>query len=298
LAKSVTLTKESAYQNLEIACQKVGLNADGAELIRLGSNAVFRLPKHVIVRMARDGDSLGNAQKQVAVARWLENENYPAVRVLDVEQPQDVDGHATTFWQSVSEQEKYAPLVRVAELIRWLHRLDAPPSLTLPAYQPFAELEGRISGLSNLDPADASFMHQRIDEVRTRYSILEFSLKSGPIHGDANVGNVILDREDNPVVIDLDSFSIGHREWDLVQTALFYERFGWHTEEEYQTFVDTYGFDIMTWSGYPVLADYREISMTLWLCGKAGADERAAAEVRKRIDTIRSDGDRREWAPF
>ena len=39
-------------------------------------------------------------------------------------------------------------------------------------------------------------------------------------------------------VFDLDSFAVGPREWDLVQTALFYDRLGWHTREEYRTFVE------------------------------------------------------------
>jgi len=55
----------------------------------------------------------------------------------------------------------------------------------------------------------------------------------------------------DPVLIDPDSFAAGPREWDLVQTALFYDRFGWHNAKEYRTFVDVYGFDIMDWSGYP-----------------------------------------------
>lgn len=155
-----------------------------------------------------------------------------------------------------------------------------------------------MSGLDNLGQADASFIRHRIDELRADYDALEFALKPGVIHGDANVGNVILDRRGNPVLIDLDSFCVGPREWDLVQTALFHERFGWHSEGEYRSFVEVYGFDIMTWPGYQVLADYREIAMTLWLCGKAADDERAAAEVRKRIEAIRSGGDRRDWGPF
>jgi hypothetical protein len=84
------------------------------------------------------------------------------------------------------------------------------------------------------------------------------------------------------VLIDLDSFATGPREWDLVQTALFYERFSWHTAQEYRTFVDVYGFDIMTWPGYPTLADYRELSMTLWLAGKARESESVIQEIRKR----------------
>jgi aminoglycoside phosphotransferase (APT) family kinase protein len=210
----------------------------------------------------------------------------------------DIDGHVATFWVSVSESEKYAPIRQVADLIRRLHDLDPPSGFTLPAAQPFVDLESRLSVLANLDVADAEFLRELVGELRSRYDTLHFPLPPGVIHGDANVGNVILSRDGEPVLIDLDGFAVGPREWDLVQTALFYERFGWHTKEEYRTFVEVYGFDIMSWSGYRVLAAYREISMTLWLAGKAGADEEAAAEVRKRVESIRSGGSRREWAPF
>ncbi|MCI2423980.1 aminoglycoside phosphotransferase family protein [Saccharopolyspora sp. K220] len=293
----MALTEETAEHALVAACGHARLDPAGAELIRIGSNAVYRLKTPVIVRITRDSESIENAQKQVAVARWLESQSYPATRALHVDQPVDLAGHIATFWESVSEREEYAPIDRVAELIRRLHELAEPP-LSLPTKQPFAELDSRLSDLANLAVDDASFLRERITRIRDEYGKLEFPLRPGAIHGDANIGNVILDRDGNPVLIDLDSFCAGPREWDLVQTALFYERFGWHTEEEYRTFVKVYGFNIMEWAGYPVLADYREVAMTLWLCGKAGEDDRAAAEVRKRVEAMRSGGTRLDWAPF
>jgi hypothetical protein len=58
-------------------------------------------------------------------------------------------------------------------------------------------------------------------------------------------------------VIDLDNFATGPRKWDLIQTAIFYDRLGWHTREEYEAFTKVYGYDIMQWPGYPMLADIR-----------------------------------------
>jgi Ser/Thr protein kinase RdoA (MazF antagonist) len=293
------LTEETTRHALGAVCERAGLDPSGAELIRIGSNAVYRLVNPVIVRISRDGEVVDNARKQVAVARWLEAEDYPAMRALDVDQPIDLDGYVATLWESASEREEYAPLTQVADLIRRLHQLEVPRSLSLPEKRPFDELDRRLhDNLEHLDSADAEFLRERIKALRGRYEALDFALKPGAIHGDANVGNVILDRHGDPVLIDLDSFCVGPREWDLVQTALFYERFGWHTEQDYRDFVRVYGFDIMTWDGYPVLADYRELAMTLWLGQKAGTDDKAADEVRKRIEAIRSGGDRRDWAPF
>jgi hypothetical protein len=116
------LTSESAHRVLTAACRQAGLDPTGAELIRIGSNAVYRLGEPVIVRIAHGPAE--TARKQVAVARWLAASDYPATRALDVDQPVSAEGHAVTFWESVSEREEYAPIDQVAELIRWLHELD------------------------------------------------------------------------------------------------------------------------------------------------------------------------------
>ena len=104
--------------------------------------------------------------------------------------------------------------------------------------------------------------------------------------------------EGNPVVIDLDGFAIGPREWDVVLTAMYYDSFGWHTREEYETFVQIYGFDIMTWPGYPVLREIREFLMVTWVIQKAGESEEIAAEARKRIAALRTGASRRDWQPY
>ena len=74
-------------------------------------------------------------------------------------------------------------------------------------------------------------------QMRDAYAGLEFALPPGVIHGDASIGNVLRDSHGHPVVIDLDGFATGPREWDLALTAIYYDSFGWHTREEYQDFV-------------------------------------------------------------
>jgi hypothetical protein len=95
------------------------------------------------------------------------------------------------------------------------------------------------------------------------------------IHGDASIGNVLRDRQGNPVVIDLDGFAIGPREWNVVLTAIHYDSFGWHTREEHETFARVHGFDIMTWPGYRVLREIREFLMVTWVIHPEGKRERA-----------------------
>jgi Ser/Thr protein kinase RdoA (MazF antagonist) len=56
-------------------------------------------------------------------------------------------------------------------------------------------------------------MTAELARLRTEYARLDFALPQGAIHGDANIGNVLRDYHGNPVVIDLDDFATGPREW-------------------------------------------------------------------------------------
>ncbi|MBB4913349.1 phosphotransferase enzyme family protein [Streptosporangium saharense] len=291
-------TPESTKNTLLKACATAGLDPVNAELIRLGENAVYRLASPVIARIGRTVAYAEDARKEVAVARWLATEDFPAARALPIEQPVIVDERVVTFWESVSDAEDYGSPVEVGTLLARLHALKPPTSLQLPPLDPFARAERRIAGNDWLAPEDAAFLDGQLARLREDYAALTFELPQGPIHGDANVGNVIRDVAGRPVLIDLDGFATGPREWDLVLTAIYFERFGWHTTEEYNAYVEAYGFDVMRWAGYPALRDIREFLMVTWLSQKADHDERVAAEVRKRISALRTGASRRDWEPY
>ncbi|GAA1858223.1 aminoglycoside phosphotransferase family protein [Pseudonocardia ailaonensis] len=280
---------------LRSAAATAELRAEPATLVRYGSNAVFRLPDDVIARVSRPGASLSDARRQVDVARWLADMNLPAVEVVDIPQPVAAANRVVTFWRSASDDETYADIADVADLLRRLHQLQEPDRLELPVSQPF---RSKLPPLDGLAEPDKSFLRERYDWARESFSQLPYALPRGVIHGDANVGNVIIGRDGRPLLIDLDSVSVGPREWDLVQTALFADRLGWHTAEEYARFVDVYGYDLREWEGYEQLADMREIAMTAWLSTQAATSERSAREAAKRIAAIRTGACRRDWSPY
>ena len=186
------MTKLSAL--LERACLAVGMEPEGARLLRIGSNAVYRLAAPVIVRISRLGADVEHVRGTIAVARWLESVNYPAVRVLDVDQPVLLDGYAITFWEAVSDDgDQYATVGEVAEALVKLHELVAPDDLHLPALERFEDAAKRIQTNSWLTPGDRDFLTKTLASMRDRYSELGFVLPQGVIHGDANVGNVLHD---------------------------------------------------------------------------------------------------------
>ena len=284
---------------LERACAVAGIDADGARLLRVGSNTVYRLKPPIIARVSRPGADAEQIRRTVAVARWLESVSYPAVRAIQADQPVLIDGHVVTFWQAVSDDGgQYASVPEVAEVLLRLHTLTAPADLHLPELAPFANAPKRIEANTWLNPDDRAFLITTLARMRAAYDGLEFALPPGIIHGDASIGNVLRDTNGNPVVIDLDAFAIGPREWDLALTAIYYDNFGWHTREEYQDFVRVYGYDIMAWPGYPVMRAVREFLMVTWVIQKAPESERAAAEAAKRITALRTGASRKDWQPY
>ncbi|MFD9485912.1 phosphotransferase family protein [Streptomyces sp. NPDC059991] len=296
-------TAETVGVVFQEACRQADLEPSGAELVRLGSNAVYRLAAvPVVVRIARDSDALGEMERVVRLARWLETERFPATRVRGVvEQPLVVAGRVVTFWESAQEREEYGTVGELADLLRRLHWLDEPESLRLPYFDPFAKLSGslrRLDGVGGVSDEDRGLLEERAGRLHKEYARLDFGLPFGMIHGDANVGNVLRRRDGSAVLIDLDGFALAPREWDLVLTAMYYERYGWHTREEYREFVYRYGFDLMNWPGYSVLADVRELMMVAWLGQQVATSTKSAGEFAHRVQSLRTGEGRQEWKPF
>ncbi|MGH3245350.1 MAG: phosphotransferase enzyme family protein [Trebonia sp.] len=293
------VTEAETLAILGQACEAAGLNSDGARLLRLGSNAVYRLVPPVVARVAYANTDTEAARSTVEVARWLQSVDYPAVRALALDQPVVIDGHPTTFWEALSDTgDEYATIDQAADVIARLHKLTPPKDLVLPPLDAFADADQRIAESRWLTEDDRAWMTAELARLRAEYARLDFALPQGVIHGDANIGNVLRDYSGNPVVIDLDDFATGPREWDLIQTAIYYDRFGWHTREEYETFVCAYGYDIMQWPGYAVLADIREFVIVTWIILKAGENEHTAAEASKRLRALRTGASRKDWDPF
>ncbi|WP_432067091.1 phosphotransferase family protein [Streptomyces sp. C10-9-1] len=224
-----------------------GLDSSGAELLSLGSNAVHRLPSApVIVHIARDPLVRAEMDRAVKVARCLETEHFPATRVpARVAQPLVVGGLVVTFWGSVLENEAYPTVGELADLLRRLHRLEEPESLGLPYFEPLAKLTASLEGLDAVAGEGREYLEARAVGLAKDYDRLGFVLPFGMIHGDATIGNVLCHRDGRAVFIDLDGFALAPREWDLILTALYYDRYDRHSKTEYAEFVHWYGFDLM-----------------------------------------------------
>ncbi|MCQ0023954.1 aminoglycoside phosphotransferase family protein [Streptomyces somaliensis DSM 40738] len=292
-------TSEGAARVMAAACRSAGLDGDGARLVRFGENALFRLATHpVIVRIARSTDYLPSVRREVAVSRWLAEEGFPAARTVDdLEQLVVVAGRPVTFWHLIEEGDRKPAYGELGGLLRDLHAMRLPAGLELPPYEVFGRTDLRIEKAAGIPEGDREFLRKRGRELRDRLAELRFASAGGPVHGDAHVQNLMVDRSGRVLLIDFENFSYDRPEWDLMVTATEHHSLGWQTAEQYAAFADAYGRDLRDWEGFPVLRGIQEFKMTTWLMQNIAEGSAVAEEYARRIASLRDDDAPRNWQP-
>jgi aminoglycoside phosphotransferase (APT) family kinase protein len=293
-----TFSQETTRVVLREACQRIGASDDGAELLRLGENAIYRLSsKPLVVRIARSARMWDDATKEVAVAHWLKRSGVPAARVWPVEQPLDVTGHPVTFWRYIAGRRGGPGDVReLGRLLRQVHELPAPENFRLPPQDPLQRVRPRIE-TAQIAESERSFLLRLLDELLDAMDQLDFPLPMSVNHGDAHVQNLMI-TDGRAELIDFEGFCWGHPEWDLAMTATEYVTAGFWTGEQYRQFVESYGFDVTTWLGFRVLRRAREIGMTTWLMQNVAESPKIRLEFDRRMATIRTGRPTVAWTPF
>lgn len=279
---------------LDSACAKAGLNAAGAEPIRFGENAIFRLPGHTVARIARPGQQLA-ARREVAVSRWLNDSGIRAVAALtNVPQPVQVDDRSITFWEELPAHH-HGSLIQVATVLKALHSLPVPGNIALGHLDPFVRLHERITEAITLDDDDRAWLNARARDLRARWAALPPGIPACVVHGDARTGNIVETTAGQVVMLDLERCSIGPPEWDLVSTAVKYGTYGYIGHLEYRAFCDSYGSDVMAWGGFTVLRDIRELRMATFVAQQASTQARFGDEASFRVACLRGRRGSRPW---
>ncbi len=277
------------------ACEIAGLSSQRLQLLRSGENSTWRVGPAVIARLARDGQHQA-AEREVAVAGWLAQHEFPAVRTLPLEfQPVIVEGRAVTFWRSLGRHRPGSP-TELAALLRRLHDLPTPTSFSPGRLEPMVRLRERIGASSLITDADRSWLTELSVELARRWLSRPDGLGERVVHGDAWVGNVAVDDHGQAVLLDLERTAVGPPEWDLVSTAIRLGSFAWITAEEYTDFASVYGHDVITWEGFELLRDIRELRMTSYLLQRAEDDPSLTDEAMHRVDCIRGRCGPRPWS--
>lgn len=156
------------------ACRTIGADASAGELIRAGSNTLYRLPGGIVARIGRPGRQ-DLAYKESTVARWLAAVGVPAVRLVsDVEQPVCAPDRAVTFWHELAPHRR-ATMGEIATVLRQLHTLPRP-EFDLSTLAPLWP-RGDLSRAEFLDAADRSWLLGHLDLLHQRYAELVAALR-------------------------------------------------------------------------------------------------------------------------
>ncbi|MFK4086130.1 phosphotransferase family protein [Kribbella sp. NPDC020789] len=144
---------------------------------------------------------------------------------------------------------------------------------------------------------DRGWLRGQLSRLRASFDDLPSGLPRAAIHGDAWAGNVVV-AADGPILLDLERFSAGPPEWDLVSTAVRLRTFGTMTAAEYAGFADTYGYDVLEWDGFEVLRDIRELRVTCYAAQRATENPSFRAEAALRVASLRGLRGERPWTDW
>jgi aminoglycoside phosphotransferase (APT) family kinase protein len=285
----MTRDEDQAEAILAVAAQEAGIGISGHELIRDGSNVMYRLSGDIVARVGQPGTA-DVAEREVQVSRWLTKAGLSVVQALeDVQQPTVVSNRPVTWWKLLPKHRSAMP-AELAEILQSLHALDVPTNLDLPVHDPFVKLDRKLDALPGVLDDDREWLAMHLARLRDKYSQLAHSGEPCVIHGDAWQGNVAVPESASPVLLDLEMVSIGDREWDLIQIAVDYNDFARLTTDDYRAFVHAYGgYDVLQSPRFRVFADIQELRWVCFALSKSTVSAHAATEARHRLACLRGE---------
>ncbi|MFE0055430.1 phosphotransferase family protein [Streptomyces sp. NPDC059003] len=288
---TTTRTEESFIVLQEVSAA-AGLSPEGAEPIRLAENDLWRLPGGVVVRIARAGQE-DAAAREVAVARWLAENNVPAVRPMPWDQPVHAGGRAATFWELLPPH-RHGTEADLAPLLRRMHELPTPP-FAIGRLQPFVRVADRLAAARSVSDDDRQWLLDHLGKLQQQWAHLPAGRPHCVIHGDAWGGNCAVVEDGAALLMDFERTSFGPPEWDLTSTAVAHDTFGTVSAERYGAYCERYGFDVMNWAGYPTLRGVRELRLVTFALQIADHDADALGQAHYRVACVRGFEGPRPW---
>jgi Ser/Thr protein kinase RdoA (MazF antagonist) len=289
-------TDTDARRAATAMCELAGLQDAKPELLRLGNNAVFCVGTAHVLRVMRPTTSETDVQREIELVREFARLDVPTVRLADLTAQQPLKAHDClgTVWERLDEPDHGILYRPFGQLLRTFHQRTAKLRLPLASWQPLASSDRRLAALDGHHaPDDVTMLTQWSRRIAVELKQVEPVLPGGVIHGQAEVGNVLL-RAGNPVFIDFERVAIGPREWDLIDTAVTVARFGL-PEQHYRDFTNAYGFDVRAWDGYQTYRRLWELRATTWLMQNGHHSREAAREIEVRLQTWRDDNPNTRW---
>jgi phosphotransferase family enzyme len=278
-------------------CARLGLDAEGATLLRFTNNAVYKLAgDQAVIRIVGSRGLRHRVEKVVRIAGWFAEHEIPAVRLLaGVAQPIRVGDHLATAWDVVPADGPEPRGRDLGELLRRIHQLP-PPAFQLPVWDPLDDVRRRVDDAEAIDDDDRDFLLGCCERLQDTLAGLRWRLPTAVVHGDAHLGNLI-PSPDGPVMCDFDSTCLGPPEWDLTPVAVGVGRFG-EPARTYREMTRSYGWDVTQWSGFSVLREVRELKLITSVLPSVRSNPEVRPELMRRLDDFRRGDTRARWARY
>ncbi|WP_141578756.1 aminoglycoside phosphotransferase family protein [Actinomadura sp. WMMA1423] len=288
---------QRAHEVLHAACAQAGLDPTGAELLRLRSNAVFKLCAPIIARIATAPTAAERLPAVLAVTRWLADRGFPTVRPADeiTAQPISVAGATVTFWRYIPTAAAPATTADLGRLLRDLHTGPTPPFPLRTLADPLASIRATVQHHPGiLTPDDLAWLIDRISNLTAAWRALPFEDPPTLLHGDAWIDNLFRHQNGHVVLGDWDSVAVGHREWDLIHSYHGERRFGL-SPTDVNDFAAAYGYDLRRWDGYETLMQIRDIYAIGIHIRNAPGDPFSRRELTHRLASLRTGSTHTRW---
>lgn len=288
--------EDAARGALAQAAHLAGLPTAEWSTVRIGERGVFRRAD-LVAKVARSRSRFSHAKREVAVAAWLAASDVPVEQPLADAVPDERVELPVSFWHAVDGD--WTTPDRLAEVLQVIHKLTPPDDLQLPQLNPFPRMRQRLDGAANLDATQRQQVEALIDRYEPQLPAA-LAVNQRPnvvLHGDANIGNILVRTDSNLAMLDLEGVCVGPVAWDLMITAV-YRDLGWHTDAEYAAFCNVIGCDVTLDPAWPTLKAVQELRMTCWLAQKAALDRQVAEEFATRIADLGDPHRPRRWRPY
>lgn len=279
------------------AAREAGLDAAGAEVLRVRSSIHIELPRADVVARVESLGCQKLALRQVLVARALAACDAPVARLVRPEiQPLLIGDGAVILWRRL--QSVATPTFEaVGRAVRAIHDATAE-SLPqgVPTIDPFAQLRACLESPSSWSGSAAvKELQRRADELAARWQegIQADPLGKVVVHGDPHADNAVVS-ESGLVLLDLEDAGIGPASWDFAPLAVGVERYGLPSTD-FDQFVAGYGAEPGTWPGHTVMCRVYELLVTSWAVRCSVDSAPMAREAAVRVSGL-LEGDPTLWS--
>lgn len=256
----------------------------GEHLVRDHATSVWAWPDAGLLVRISPAHHTPALHRALALTHWLHAQGVPVTAPAHHELIDD-GPRVASVWTHYPHHPTQEPApADLGVLLARLHRAGKTP-LDLPAHDPLASLLHTLDDTRYLPQDTIADLRARAYDLRQAYADLDSRLGTGLLHGDAWLGNVLVDDQGTARLCDWDEAGIGPREIDLANLHQG-RRFG-RTDEELDAFAAAYGDDLRDWAGLPVLVAIRDLhTMGAYIRASDGGDQKAAAQLERRITTL------------